>query len=223
MVEISEEKTSTPSLVVFDFDATITWCDSFLPFLRFHAGRRGFWRRMRGLAPDFLAWRRGRLSRGEMKEKTCLAFFKDLPETEFRHSAQQYALKHDRHLLNILARRKLRRHLDRGDEVMIVTASPEEMVRPFAETFAVGVLGTKLETSDGVLTGYLASPNCRGSEKIVRLIEHFGTRGQALKAAYGDSGGDREILAAAQDPHYRDFRGPLFRLQAAWVLFRLLV
>lgn len=219
----SDPEDKRPGLVVFDFDATITYCDSFLPFLRFHAGRVGFWRRMLGLMPNFAAWKRGKLDREELKDITVNSFFAGLPEAEFKQAAQRYAHKHDRHLLNIKARKALRRHVDRGDEVVIVTASPEEMVRPFAETFGVEVIGTKLTTNEGVLTGHLGSPNCRGPEKIVRLTEYFGERGQALKAAYGDSGGDREILAASEDPHYRDFRGPLFRLRALWVLFRLLV
>jgi len=212
-----------PNLVVFDFDATITFCDSFLPFLRFQAGRMVFWRHMLALGPDFIAWQRGKLSREVIKEKTCIRFLAGMPETEFRQNAMRYALKHDRRLLNIKARKQLRRHVDAGDEVVIVTASPEDMVRPFAETFGIEVIGTKLSTKDGVLTGRLGSPNCRGPEKIIRLTERYGQRGQVLKAAYGDSGGDTEILAAAEDPHYRDFRGPLFGLRSYWVLFRLLV
>jgi phosphatidylglycerophosphatase C len=52
---------------------------------------------------------------------------------------------------------------------------------------------------DGRCTGRLAGENCRGPEKARRLTELLAGRG-ALTWAYGDSSGDREMLAMARHP-----------------------
>ena len=62
------------------------------------------------------------------------------------------------------------------------------------------MLATRLEVdADDRLTGRLIGANCRGPEKVVRLREW---RGEALAVAfaYGDSDGDREMLALAATP-----------------------
>ena len=52
----------------------------------------------------------------------------------------------------------------------------------------------------------LAGPNCRAREKVVRLQEVFG-EDVRLTAAYGDTSGDAEMLAIADERGYRVFRG----------------
>jgi phosphatidylglycerophosphatase C len=54
------------------------------------------------------------------------------------------------------------------------------------------------------VTGAFATPNCRGPEKIVRLRAAFGP-GMALKAAYGDTSGDREMIAMAEIKGFKVF------------------
>ncbi len=96
-----------------------------------------------------------------------------------------------------------------GARLVIVTASPDIVVAPFARGLGAEILiGTRLEFDDqGRFTGKLAGPNCRGAEKVRRLREVFGEDMQ-LEAAYGDTSGDREMLAMADNPDgYRVFRG----------------
>ncbi|MEL0028984.1 MAG: haloacid dehalogenase-like hydrolase, partial [Perlucidibaca sp.] len=67
------------------------------------------------------------------------------------------------------------------------------------------VLATELAVdARGRVTGELATPNCYGPEKAARLRQHYGV--SAIKAAYGDSAGDREMLAMAEQPFYRPWR-----------------
>jgi phosphatidylglycerophosphatase C len=56
------------------------------------------------------------------------------------------------------------------------------------------------------LTGDLDGANCRGPEKVRRLHQVFGPDMQ-LAEAYGDTRGDREMLAAAASGHMRLFKG----------------
>lgn len=93
---------------------------------------------------------------------------------------------------------RLEWHRAQGHQVVIVSASPEIYVAPLGRRLGVDVLATRLEVgSDGSLTGRLAGRNCRGAEKALRLREHLGSEPVTL-LAYGDSKGDRQLLAMAQ-------------------------
>ncbi len=96
----------------------------------------------------------------------------------------------------------------RGAILVIVTASPEQVVRPLAEALEPDALiGTRLlYDADGRVTGALDGENCRGAEKTSRLRARFGDDVR-LAAAYGDTSGDREMLAMADLPGYRVFTG----------------
>jgi phosphatidylglycerophosphatase C len=92
------------------------------------------------------------------------------------------------------------RHRAAGHELVVVSASPELYVAAVARRLGfAAALGTRLEVGqDGRLTGRLIGRNCRGPEKVRRLEEWLGEEACAV-VAYGDSRGDRELLAFAGD------------------------
>ena len=103
----------------------------------------------------------------------------------------------------------------RGAEaVAIVSASIDNWVRPFADMYLgkadgvppVTVIGTQVETADGVLTGRFATPNCYGAEKVRRVREALGDCPDAETIAFGDSRGDKELLEYADKGYYKPFR-----------------
>ena len=95
-----------------------------------------------------------------------------------------------------------------GALMVIVTASPEALVQPFARGLGADLLiGTRLEADEsGRITGRFVGANCRGPEKVTRLRQAFG-EDLALAAAYGDTAGDREMLQQAEVAGYRIFKG----------------
>ena len=95
---------------------------------------------------------------------------------------------------------------ERGVHRVIVTASPETTVAPFAHRLgAEALLGTPLVfDADDRVTGAFAAPNCRGEEKVRRLYAVYG-EGVRLAAAYGDTSGDTEMLAIAESSGFRVF------------------
>ena len=69
------------------------------------------------------------------------------------------------------------------------------------------MLGTRLAVGGGgTFTGALDGPNCRGPEKVSRLHRWLdattGGRAGIRLVAYGDSPGDRELLADADEAHW---------------------
>ena len=89
-------------------------------------------------------------------------------------------------------------HRAEGHELVLVSASPELYVAPIGRRLGFDeVLATRLEVdADDRLTGRLVGANCRGPEKVARLQEWRGDN-LVVAFAYGDSTGDREMLALA--------------------------
>jgi phosphatidylglycerophosphatase C len=194
-------------LVAFDFDGTLTSQDSFIAFLRWREGRRGYLAGVAALAPAGLRYLTDR-DRGRIKAAAVKRFLKGLTRAELEAQAQAFASEHGRALLRPDALRAWRRWQDEGARVVIVTASPELTVAPIARALGADrLIGTRLALDDGDrLTGALDGANCRGPEKVRRLREAYGDD-VALEAAYGDTDGDREMLAIAEEKGFRVFNG----------------
>ena len=88
-----------------------------------------------------------------------------------------------------------------------MTASPVQTVAPFARRLgADNIIGTGLAfDSQCRVTGEFTGENCRGQEKVRRLKAAYGEN-LVVTAAYGDTSGDTEMLAMAQQPGFRIFR-----------------
>jgi phosphatidylglycerophosphatase C len=194
-------------LVAFDFDGTLTCRDSLTDFLVWRAGRARFALGLAGLAGPTLAYARDR-DRGVLKAALLKKFIAGTPLADLEAAAHRHAAERSRGLLRPDAVRLWKQWQARGARLVIVTASPEIVVAPFAHGLAASALiGTRLETdAAGRLTGALDGANCRGPEKVRRLREAFG-EDVRLEAAYGDSDGDLEMLALAEEAGMKVFGG----------------
>ena len=67
------------------------------------------------------------------------------------------------------------------------------------------LLCTRLAASGDVFTGELIGSNCRRAEKVRRLTVLLGNVAQYRIYAYGDSAGDKEMLAIAAEKFYKPF------------------
>jgi HAD superfamily hydrolase (TIGR01490 family) len=94
-------------------------------------------------------------------------------------------------------------HLSSGDEVWLVTASPEDFANLIAERLGfTGAIGTKAEINDGKYTGNLSGKLLHGKEKAIAITELTKARGINLKDcfAYSDSHNDLPLLSAVGHP-----------------------
>ncbi|MEO6339904.1 MAG: HAD-IB family hydrolase [Caulobacteraceae bacterium] len=205
---VSAEATAPAEPVVaFDFDGTLTIRDSFSSFLKWRAGRRGWLVGCLRLAPAALAYAFHR-DRGRIKAAAVKEFLRGVTRTQLEADARTFAETYSRSLLRPDAVLTWKRWRNEPVRLGIVTASPEIVVAPFARGLGADYLiGTTLafDAQDRVIGGY-TSPNCRGPEKVVRLKQAFGPDFE-LRAAYGDTTGDREMIAMAQITGYRVFKG----------------
>jgi phosphatidylglycerophosphatase C len=186
---------------VFDFDGTLSTRDNVVPFLRLVADTKELAGALVAAAPALLASRADPAQRDLAKAIVLDRILAGLHEETLRDLGWRYArLVTARYLRpDVVAR--LDAHRTRGDEVVIVSASLAYYLEPVAEFLGVPtVLATTMVVDErGRLTGALARPNVRGAEKVARLDEHL--RGaNTVVYAYGDSRGDRELLARADHP-----------------------
>ena len=190
-------------IIAFDFDGTLTIRDSFTEFLRWRAGPGGWALGLVRLAPALAAYARDR-DRGRIKAASVKEFLLGVDRQTLEADAARFA---DLTWPRFMRPDALAVWNDwgvRGAHRVIVTASPETTVAPFARRLnADALLGTPLVfDTDNRVTGAFAGPNCRGEEKVRRLRAAYG-EDIRLAAAYGDTSGDREMLAIADAPGFR--------------------
>jgi phosphatidylglycerophosphatase C len=192
-------------LVAFDFDGTLTVRDSFTAFLKWRAGPVRYALGLARLLPAALRYLVDR-DRGRIKAAATGEFLRGLPRTRLEGLAAEFAGRSAGALFRPDALASWRAWRARGGRLVIITASPTAIVRPFAEALGADeLIGTELAYDDqDRVTGGFLTPNCRGHEKVVRLHARFGPQ-LVLAAAYGDTAGDREMLAIAGTKGFRVF------------------
>lgn len=193
-------------LVAFDFDGTLTVRDSFTAFLRWRAGAGGWALGLVKMAPAVAAYARDR-DRGRIKAASVREFLKGVSRAELEADAEAFAAETWADFMRPDALEAWNAWGAKGAHRVIVTASPETTVAPFARRLgAEGLLGTRLVFDDADrITGAFSSPNCRGEEKVRRLRAAYGDDVRPA-AAYGDTSGDAEMLEIADEKGFRVFR-----------------
>ena len=185
-------------LFAFDFDGTLTTRDTLIEFTRYACGTARFLLGFLLYSPLLVMMKLRLYSNGKAKQKVFAHFFKGMTIDAFDTLCQDFASTH-RHLLRPEVVSQLEQALSEGAEVLIVSASIDNWVQPFFPK--VKVLGTQIEVIDGRLTGRFLTPNCYGQEKVRRILTLHPDRSAYHLTAYGDSRGDRKMLAFADEAH----------------------
>lgn len=194
-------------IVAFDFDGTLTIRDSFTAFLRRRAGAAGWAIGLTKMAPALAAYVSDR-DRGRIKAASVREFLGGVERATLEAEAEAFAADIWDQFMRPDALACWKAWGDKGAHRVIVTASPETTVAPFARRLgAEGLLGTQLVfDAQGRVTGAFVGENCRGEEKVRRLRAAYGDD-MKLAAAYGDTSGDTEMIAMAEEKGFRVFTG----------------
>jgi phosphatidylglycerophosphatase C len=188
-------------VAAFDFDKTVSTRDNVIPFLRAAVGtRRLAWALLRTsprLVAAALSDRRRDSAKAALVRRTLLGYDPERLAAVATHFADDVVARHLR--ADVVER--IEWHRRQSHEVVLVSASLAPYLELIGTRLAVdATLATELAVGDdGRLTGELAGPNVRGAEKVRRLDDWLGGR-PAFVWAYGDSSGDRELFARADQP-----------------------
>jgi len=190
-------------VAAFDFDGTLVDKDSFVPFLLRLVSHRALSRAFM-LSGPALARSFGTGRRNAVKAALLARLLVGYPQADLAAKGLQYSRDLESQIRPVMAER-IAWHRQEGHRLVIVSAALAVYLEPLGELLRFDkVLATDLEVGpDGRLTGRLRGRNVRRAEKAIRLRDwlstEFGQQPWELWA-YGDSSGDRELLAMAHHP-----------------------
>ncbi|RJQ53770.1 MAG: HAD-IB family hydrolase [Nitrospiraceae bacterium] len=194
-------------LAIFDFDGTMIKGDSLIRFLWYYSNPFVFAARCFHLLPVMIKYAMGFIDEHSAKEKVYMLFFAWVPRKQFMEKASLFSMSVIPLIVREEAVRRLRWHQGSNHDCILVSASIEDYLLPWAESAGFSsVVATKLETDgSGKITGKFSGRNCKGAEKVARIKEVRSDLSQYEIYAYGDSRGDKELLEIADHPFYRSF------------------
>ena len=190
-------------IYAFDFDGTLTTKDTLIEFIRYAKGSMALGLGFMRYAHLLVLMKIGLYPNYKAKQKVFAHFFKDTTLDDFNALCKAFAASSS-HLLRPNAIEAINHAIKEGSEVLIVSASIDNWVQPFFPQ--VKVVGTQIEVIDGKLTGRFLSKNCYGQEKVNRILSLYPNRQDYHLTAYGDSRGDKEMLAFADESYFKPFR-----------------
>ena len=193
-------------IAFLDFDGTITTKDTLLEFIKFSKGSFRFYLGFLINSPWLLAWKIKLISNQRAKERMLTWFFGGMQLDAFQDTCNRFAVAAIPNLIRPKAIHEIRRLQAKAVEIVIVSASPANWLQPWTNQLGVALLATRLETRERIMTGKILDRNCHGEEKVCRIRESYDLSAYDTIIAYGDSSGDKPMLALATNPFFKPFR-----------------
>jgi len=190
-------------LALFDFDGTITFGDTWTPFMR-TAVRPS--RRLAGrflLAPAYVGYKCGVTTVGRVREMAARIGFTGEDADAVSDAGRHYARETLPGMVRRTAQDRIEWHQSHGHHIVVVSASLDVYLGPWCEERQLSYICTTLEQRNGKLTGKCVDGDCSGHEKVRRILGRFPLSQYELIYAYGDTPDDGPMLALAHRQYYR--------------------
>jgi HAD superfamily hydrolase (TIGR01490 family) len=194
------------SIAIFDFDGTITKKDTFLDFILYSLDFKQLILGTLKSLPILILYIFRVISTDRAKEKIFSAFFKNLTEKKFNQFCENYSLKRLPQILRPEAVKKIKWHKEQGHRFVIVSASIDNWIRPWAVKNGFDeVIATIPEAQNGLMTGKFQTKNCNREEKRKRFLEKYSNRSDYYLFVYGNDKDDNWLFEIADEKFYRRF------------------
>lgn len=191
------------NIALFDFDGTITECDTFTPFMKKAIPR---YRMLIGrllLMPSILAYRTGILSASSIRQQIVYIGLKGFSKTCLETLGKSHANEFLSKVVRANALERIQWHLDSGDRVIIVSASLDVYLKPWCDKVGVELICSQLDNKDGTLTGKYHRGDCTGAEKVRRVESLIDLKAYEKIYAYGDTKEDEALLKIADEKYFQ--------------------
>jgi phosphatidylglycerophosphatase C len=193
-------------IAFFDFDGTITTHDTMLELVKFHAGNKAYYKGMIKLLPSLIGMKLHLISNQEGKEKLLQKFFKGITINDFQSLCYNFITKRLPQLIRPEAIKMIKKLQSENVQVVVVSASADNWVKPWCDNLGITLLGSCLEVKNNLITGKLNGPNCNHHQKVIRIKEQYQLSDFSEIYCYGDTKGDKPMLELATQSFYKPFR-----------------
>lgn len=190
------------TLVLFDFDGTLTKSDTFPQFIFFS---QGYLKGILGFiiySPFVFLFLVKLMDGSKLKEKLVSYYFKGEREDVLKLMGSEFIQElKKRDGLNESLIQKLNAYKAERSTVGIVSASLDIWLSSFCHQNDVDCLCTEVEYVNGICSGKLKTPNCNRQEKANRIKQKYDLSNYSKIIAYGNSSGDQAMFDLANETH----------------------
>ena len=155
------------ALALFDFDGTISFRDSFTDFIKYTVGHARFFFGVACLMPVFMGFFLGILRASRAKELMSIYFFGGRRVEEFEELASSYSLEELPKIVREIALERIGWHKQRGDTVVVVSASIDIWLKDWCAVQAVDLIATKLDVTGGRISGRFLTTRIPGLSLVI--------------------------------------------------------
>ncbi|UKB85136.1 haloacid dehalogenase-like hydrolase [Chryseobacterium sp. MEBOG06] len=191
-------------LYCFDFDGTLTYKDTMFMYLKFYNSTKYRIQFLRHV-PLFILLKLKLAETEKVKKSFIGSILRGQTQEKIEMKSKQFF---EHHYPEIVRENALDfiKNIDRNNtQSLLVTASLDIWVKPFADELKMELVSTRAEFKNGVFTGNFVGKNCNGPEKLVRIKEEINDSKYDKIIAFGDTSGDRPMLKWANEGHYQFF------------------
>lgn len=199
-VAASGAKINNTPVAFFDFDGTLTTCDTLMPFLKFVVGKpKYYWNLL--LVSPVLAGYFLKLVRNDIaKEAVLKRYLAGYPIDDLFALGERFSKEVIPNLLRAEGIERLRWHQEQGHESVLVSASLDIWLEPWAKKNSfTSIITTELELYNSIITGKIKNKNCYGIEKKIRIKKWLFNKKPMRTYAYGDTAGDIQMLSIVDE------------------------
>lgn len=188
-------------LALFDFDHTVSTCDTYARFLRRVATPEQMAAAKWKVGPWLLGYRAGIVSARGIRERVTRLTFKDRDAAEIAAHGEPYARDALPAMLRPEMMKRIEWHQAQGHDVALISASLDLYLQPWCERHGLALICNRLESSDDRLTGRYLERDI-GPHKAQEIRARYDLSRYERIHAYGDSREDKPMLALAHERWY---------------------
>ena len=191
-------------LYCFDFDGTLTYKDTMFLYLKFYNPAKFRFQFIKHI-PLFVLLKLNLLDAEKVKRSFIASILKGQSKAKIEKKSQQFFEQFYPEIFRGNALEFIK-NIDRSQtDCLIVSASLDIWVKPFADKFGMTLLSTEAEFTKDIFTGNFVGKNCNGLEKVARIAAAISGKRYDKTISFGDTSGDREMLDWANEGQFKFF------------------
>lgn len=194
---------SKKTLLLLDFDGTITTKDTFPLFIKFDKGLMVFIGVFALFSPLLFLYKLKLYEGGKIKQQILSLLYKgELKQNLILKGEKFVEFLFLHNIIKPIFLEKIKVAISNQHEVCIVSASPNIWIHSFSSRVDVKCICTELYYNENnVFSGFFKTKNCVGVEKVIRIKEQYNVASFSEIIAYGNSNDDNEMFKLATKFH----------------------